>query len=112
MGEVLSGFPRKPEAAKDPRFATNVARVANRKETDALVADAFGALDKGEAEELLVRADVAFASVNDMAALSAHPHLRRISVDTPAGPVLYPWPPRSSWSSKALRRGGAFAWKP
>lgn len=85
-------FLRKPEAAKDPRFATNVARVANRKETDALVAEAFGALDKGEAVELLVRADVAFASVNDMAGLSAHPHLRRISVDTPAGPVSYPAP--------------------
>jgi itaconate CoA-transferase len=85
-------FLRKPEAAKDPRFATNVARVTNRGETDALVSKAFAALDQEAARELLAKADVAFAAVNDMAALSAHPHLRRITVETPAGPVSFPAP--------------------
>jgi crotonobetainyl-CoA:carnitine CoA-transferase CaiB-like acyl-CoA transferase len=77
---------------EDPRFATNVARVANRAETDALVAAAFARRDRQEASEALIRADVAFASVNDMAGLSAHPHLRRVTVDTPNGPVSYPAP--------------------
>ena len=40
----------------------------------------------------LTEADIAFASVNDMAALSGHPHLRRITVETPAGSVAFPAP--------------------
>lgn len=40
----------------------------------------------------LERADVAFASINDMAGLSAHPQLRRITVETPGGPVSLPAP--------------------
>jgi itaconate CoA-transferase len=78
--------------ATDERFATNVARVRNRPLTDATVAAAFAAMTQDEAREALTRADVAFAAVNDMAALSAHPHLRRITVDTPAGPVDLPAP--------------------
>ncbi len=81
-----------PEMASDPRFVTNVLRVRNRAETDALVASVFTTLTKEEAEARLTKADVAFAAVNDMAGLSAHPHLRRITVGTPAGPVSYPAP--------------------
>lgn len=76
----------------DPRFATNVARVQNRAETDAVVARGFAARDRDDAIAALLRADVALAAVNDMAGLSAHPHLRRITVDTPNGPVSYPAP--------------------
>lgn len=81
-----------PEAATDARFATNVARVRNRAETDALVATRFCQWDERELVNLLSRADIAFASVNDMAALSKHPSLRRITVATPAGPVSFPAP--------------------
>ena len=89
FAEIFLG---QPEVAKDERFATNVMRVRNRPETDAMVAAAFARLDKPEAEAELIRADVAFASVNDMAALSAHPHLRRVTVGSPAGPVSFPAP--------------------
>jgi len=41
---------------------------------------------------LLETADIAFARVSDCAALSVHPHLRRISVDTPSGPATMPAP--------------------
>jgi itaconate CoA-transferase len=78
--------------AKDERFAANVARVKNRAATDALVGQAFAGMDKAAAIKLLTKADIAFASVNDMAALSVHPHLRRIAVETPAGPISYPAP--------------------
>ena len=78
--------------ASDSRFSSNVLRVRQRAETDALVAAAFARMDESAATEALMRADVAFASVNDMAALSAHPHLRRITVHTPAGPVSFPAP--------------------
>lgn len=85
-------FLRQPPKATDPLFARNVDRVANRSATDELVAGAFAGLSEVEARELLTKADVAFASVNDMAGLSGHPHLRRITVDTEAGPVSYPAP--------------------
>jgi formyl-CoA transferase len=78
--------------ADDPRFAVNVARVRHRGETDAIVAAAFARRDRAAALEALTRADTAFAELNDMAALSRHPHLRRITVATPSGPVSYPAP--------------------
>lgn len=76
----------------DPRFATNVARVANRAETDAVVADAFSRHASEDAVDLLSKANIALATVNDMAGLATHPHLRRITVETPNGPVSYPAP--------------------
>lgn len=102
-------FLRQPEMIQDSRFARNVARVRNRAAADGLVAAAFAALDEAEAHDLLAKADVAFASVNDMAGLADHPHLRRITVETEAGPVSYPAPapvfvgkPRSYRSVPAL----------
>lgn len=85
-------FLKQPEKAFDPMFATNVSRVANRADTDALVSAAFSSLLAQEAEDLLEKSDVAFASVNDMAALSRHPHLRRVDVTTQAGTVSLPAP--------------------
>ena len=78
--------------ADDPRFAGNVARVANRAETDALVARAFAAQDGVAVARALEAADIAFAEVNDMAGLSRHPELRRATVQTPAGPLDLPAP--------------------
>ncbi len=85
-------FLRQPDLVTDQRFATNVDRVRNRLETDRITAEAFARLDAREAGRLLLEADIAFASVNDMAGLSQHPHLRRITVQTPAGPVELPAP--------------------
>ena len=76
----------------DPRFATNLARVEHRPETDALVAAAFARHDADAAVALLTQAEIAWASVNDMAGLSAHPHLRRVSVESPGGPISIPAP--------------------
>jgi crotonobetainyl-CoA:carnitine CoA-transferase CaiB-like acyl-CoA transferase len=85
-------FLRDENAIRDERFSTNVARVCHRTETDALVGGVFSAIDAETAVERLTRADIAFANVNDMAGLAVHPHLRRITVETPAGPVSYPAP--------------------
>jgi itaconate CoA-transferase len=90
--KLCEDFLRRPELAHDARFATNVARVRHRPSTDGLVAEAFLALGEEEAVARLVAADTAFATVNDMAGLSRHPHLRRITVGTPAGPVALPAP--------------------
>ncbi|MCB1378080.1 MAG: CoA transferase [Alphaproteobacteria bacterium] len=76
----------------DPRFATNVDRVANRSDTDATVAAGFARMTGEEAIAALLKADVALATVSDMQKLSSHPHLRRITVNTPNGPVSFPAP--------------------
>ena len=78
--------------AADPAFATNVERVKRRSETDGRVAATFAALDADAIEQELAAADIAFARVNSPAELSRHPHLRRITVGTPSGPVSYPAP--------------------
>ncbi|MBL4919115.1 CaiB/BaiF CoA transferase family protein [Szabonella alba] len=90
--QLAGDFLDAPDLGRDPRFATNVARVANRQETDALVAAAFARRTLSEAKAAMLKADLAFARLNDMAGLSEHPHLRRITVETPNGPVRYPAP--------------------
>jgi formyl-CoA transferase len=81
--------------AVDPNFATNVERVRRRPETDGRVARIFAAQDADALEQKLAAADIAFARVNSPADLTHHPHLRRITVGTPSGPVSYPAPARS-----------------
>jgi crotonobetainyl-CoA:carnitine CoA-transferase CaiB-like acyl-CoA transferase len=78
--------------SQDPRFANNVNRVENRVMTDTIVADAFLKRRSDQVLADLAKADVAFALLNDMAGLSAHPELQRMSVTTPNGPVSYPAP--------------------
>lgn len=98
-------FLKRPELAGDPRFESNVARVEHRAETDALLAQAFSDQDAEGVVESLTEANIAFASVNDMQALSQHPHLRMISVETPNGPVRVPAP--APQVRKEARRYGA-----
>ena len=80
--------------AADPAFATNVERVRRRAATDARVQGVFGATDVMALSKKLDAAGIAFARVSDMAALAQHPHLRRITIGAPSGPVSYPSPPR------------------
>lgn len=78
--------------AADPNFATNVERVKRRSETDGRVAAAFGAHDVDALIEKLTAADIAFGRVNTPAELATHPHLRRITIGSPTGPIEYPAP--------------------
>jgi formyl-CoA transferase len=82
-----------PALARDPRFASNTARLANRTETDAITQRCFGAHDVESLSRRLQAAEIAFARVNDMEAILRHPHLRRMSIDSPAGPIALPKPP-------------------
>jgi itaconate CoA-transferase len=78
--------------AADPQFARLVDRVKHRAVTDGKVAAAFATMEVATLSKKLQAADIAFARVNDVAGLIVHPHLRRIEVDTPHGPVSYPAP--------------------
>src|SRR3982075_1047127 len=81
-----------PDLPGDPRLANMVERVRNRALTDKVVSDSFATLAREELLQRLSDSDIAFAEVNTMADLAVHPHLRRIEVDTPAGPISYPAP--------------------
>jgi itaconate CoA-transferase len=89
-----------PALAADPAFATNVERVKRRAVTDGRVAKTFAALDAARLEQKLAAADIAFARVNTPADLARHPHLRRITVGTPTGPVSYPAPAEQGAASR------------
>lgn len=104
-------FIGQPTLGEDDRFATNVARVRNRAATDRVVADAFALFDHDEALTALTGANVAFACVNDMAALSRHPHLRRIEVETSGGRVAFP-APAPVWDEPPRVYGAVPALKP
>jgi formyl-CoA transferase len=78
--------------ASDRNFATNTERVKRRAETDGRVAAVFAAHDVGPLSEKLTAADIAFGRVNGPAELQRHPHLRRIEVGSPSGPISYPAP--------------------
>ena len=86
--------------AADPDFATNVERVKRRAQTDGKVAAVFGTLDADALEQKLASADIAFARVNTPAELARHPHLRRITIGTPSGPVSYPAPAEQRSASR------------
>src|SRR5262245_4925864 len=85
--------------AADPDFATVVARVNRRAETDGRVAKSFGSMNVDALPDKLQRADIAFGRVSDPESLRHHPHLRRITIGSPTGPVSYPAP--------AAQRSGA-----
>ena len=87
----------RPDLVDDPRYATNIERVARRAEVDALI----GSLTSGFAsQELADRLDeygVPAARLNDVAGLVDHPQLaardRWREVETPGGPVRGLLPP-------------------
>ena len=90
--------------AADPAFATNVERVKRRAETDGRVAAVFGALEVEPLMRKLMDADIAFGRVNGPAELAQHPHLRRIAIGSPNGPISYP-APAAQWAGAPRRYG-------
>jgi len=91
--------------AADPNFATNVERVKRRAETDGRVAAAFGKMDIEPLVEKLAQYDIAFGRINDLDLLAKHPHLRRVVVGSPTGPVSMPAP--TAIHDRASRSYGA-----
>ncbi|GJD66158.1 CaiB/BaiF CoA transferase family protein [Methylobacterium frigidaeris] len=95
-----AGFLRQPDLPSRAGFESNNARVANRPEVDAVVARVFAGLSRDEAADRLRTAGTAYGFVNGLADLVSHPALRRVTVETHAGPASIVAPP-------ALRNGQA-----
>jgi len=96
----------RPELGRDPRFANNTARLANRAETDGITQRCFGAHNVESLSHRLEQAEIAFARVNDMEAVLRHPHLRRVNIDTPvlageSGVPVTSSNPASAWISRS-----------
>ena len=73
--------------AGDPRFASNIARVDNRDQLDAIINGVFGKADRESNITRLVRAGIAYGRLSDLDDLMAHPQNRLIRVATDGGPV-------------------------
>ncbi|MGW0177546.1 CaiB/BaiF CoA transferase family protein [Rhodococcus sp. NPDC003322] len=87
----------RPDLADHPRFATNILRVQNRAEVDALVGELTSAFGTGELDDRLAKAGIPAAQLGDMKDLIAHPQLeardRWRDVQTEAGPIRAVLPP-------------------
>jgi itaconate CoA-transferase len=83
---------QQPHLGTDGRFATNADRVNNRAETDAVVAAHTSTRTLEELTNELRSARIAFGVVNDVAKLSSHPQLRRVTVEHSLGSVAVPAP--------------------
>jgi len=91
--DFCARFLEEPALPQRPGFEVNVKRVANRAEVDAHIATAFARLTRDAAAAKLRKANTAYGFVNDVAAFAAHPALRRVTVETPGGPVALAAPP-------------------
>ena len=91
--DFCARFLDQPDLPKQPGFETNVIRAANRAVVDAHVGATFATLTRDQAAAKLRAANTAYGFVNDVAAFSRHPALRRQTVQTPGGPVAIAAPP-------------------
>ena len=73
--------------ADHPRFHDNTARIENRAELDAKVAELFAQHGREALAAKLDAARIAYGRLNEMSDLMEHPQQRLISVSTDGGPV-------------------------
>jgi itaconate CoA-transferase len=89
-----------PELAGDERFSSNSRRTINREALRAIIVETFAAMSLGEVIDKLEAAQIANASVNDMAGVWAHPQLhardRWRDIDSAKGTLPALLPPASS----------------
>lgn len=80
-------FLMQPDLVRRAGFADNMERLGNRAALNEIVQRRFLELTSDEAMQELETAGLAYGRLNDICDLSAHPHLRRVVVDTPGGGV-------------------------
>jgi crotonobetainyl-CoA:carnitine CoA-transferase CaiB-like acyl-CoA transferase len=74
-----------PSIASDSRFASNIARVENRAELDAMILSVFAQHDIQVVTDLLKAADIAYGRLNSLDHLASHPQARFVTVKTSEG---------------------------
>lgn len=85
------------DLAHDPRFDTNVARVANRGALELAIAEVIGRMDVQSVIARLEAGDIAHAELRDVGRLPEHPAFAGADVapaiDSPVGPLVAMHPP-------------------
>ena len=76
-----------PDLAVDPRYATNVARVAHMTGIEALIAPVFAVIDREAAIARLTGAGIACGRLSTVEDMAHHPQARHVTVTSPTGPV-------------------------
>jgi crotonobetainyl-CoA:carnitine CoA-transferase CaiB-like acyl-CoA transferase len=85
-----------PSLERDPRFATNADRLANRAALEGAIEGRFRAMARADVIERLERADIPTGAVNDVPDVVAHPQLasrgrwRAVTVGGATAPALLP----------------------
>jgi crotonobetainyl-CoA:carnitine CoA-transferase CaiB-like acyl-CoA transferase len=82
-----------PALLDDPRFRDNPSRCEHAAQLKAIIDERFCSMDRSVLIARLREHKIAFGQVNDVAALSAHPALKRVEVHTAGGPVGIVSPP-------------------
>lgn len=92
---------QKRELAKDARFANNTLRVSNRAALNQEIDEALSSLTMEQALARLEKAGIAYATLNTVEDLWAHPQLqarnRWRTVSTEGGPIEALMPPINFW---------------
>jgi crotonobetainyl-CoA:carnitine CoA-transferase CaiB-like acyl-CoA transferase len=110
MAERLYAAVGVPDMTKDPRFATNSARLANPEAAERPVAEFIAARDLAECLAVFEAAEVTAAPIYDIDQFVADPHVqaRQILVDVPDAEIgsvtIHNVIPRLSGTPGALRR--------
>jgi crotonobetainyl-CoA:carnitine CoA-transferase CaiB-like acyl-CoA transferase len=96
---------QQPALIDDPRFATNKARVQNRTDLDAVLAQSFAPLSRDDLIARLDAGDIANAPLNNAHDLWEHPQLKARNrwreVETEVGPIQALLPPAKLSSTEA-----------
>jgi crotonobetainyl-CoA:carnitine CoA-transferase CaiB-like acyl-CoA transferase len=85
--EFCAKFLDEPELPQREGFRSNVERVANRPMVDAHVGAKFATMSRDACAAKLRGANTAYGFVNGVDGLSAHPALRRVTLETERGPI-------------------------
>ncbi|MBN9089994.1 MAG: CoA transferase [Reyranella sp.] len=94
----------RPGLEKDPKYATGIARNERRDDTNKIVHEAFAKIPFAELAARLDSAQIAWARVSNIAALSKHPQLRRMSFKSSKGEISVP-ALAASWDDQGERLG-------
>lgn len=84
---------QQPGLAEDPRFGDNQARCAHRDALNEAIDSVLRALPRSDVIKRLADAGIAYGALNNVADFSAHPQLRRMTIETQEGPVEVVAPP-------------------
>jgi len=97
-----------PGLARDPRFANNTQRTANRDQLEAMIQAVTGALAYAVLGQRLARAQTAFGAINSVQDLIEHPQLRLREMPVNGERAWIPAPPCvTQWEEPVFRAAPA-----